>query len=125
MRGTASNMGWSGRGTAPDGASPPNPGRTTGCDAAVTDHLSVVTALRRTLELVEASRTSPYAHDTVEDIADRLRSAVHALESGERVDRSGLGLLFAPTGSVQETSTDNGWGEECLALSEVIDAFLD
>jgi len=87
--------------------------------------VSVVTALRRTIELVESSRTSLYAQDTVEDIAERLRSAVRALESGERVDGSGLGLLFAPTGSIQETSLANGWGEEYLALSDVIDAFLD
>jgi hypothetical protein len=87
------------------------------------DAPTVLAALRRTLELVESSRASPYAHDNVEDMARRLRTAIHALESGERVDRSDLGLLFAPTGSIQETSLDNGWGEEFLALSEAIDVF--
>lgn len=90
----------------------------------MTDHMRVVAALLRTLELVESSRTSAYAHDTVEDIAQRLRTAVTALESGGPVDRSGLGLLFAPTGSIQDTSIDNGWAEEFLAVSGVIDRFL-
>jgi len=84
----------------------------------------IVTALRRTLELVESSETALYSHDTVEEIAQRLREAVRALESGEPVDKSSLGVLFAPTGSIQETSLYNGWGDECLTLSQVVDTFL-
>lgn len=90
----------------------------------MTDDDKVITALRRTLELVESSETAAYAHDTVEEIAQRLREAVRALETGEPVDRSSLGVLFAPTGSIQETSIYNGWSDECLALSQVIDSFL-
>jgi hypothetical protein len=91
----------------------------------VADELNVIAALRRTLELVESSRTSAYAHDSVEDVARLLRSAVQALESGAPLDRSSLAVLFAPTGAIQDTSIDNGWGEEFLALSEVVDGFLE
>ena len=89
------------------------------------DDDKVITALRRTLELVESSETAAYAHDTVEEIAQRLREAVRALETGEPVDRSSLGVLFAPTGSIQETSIYNAWGDECVTLSRIVDAFLD
>jgi hypothetical protein len=30
-------------------------------------------------------------------------------------------LLFAPTGTIQEISIDNGWGEEFLALAQMTD----
>lgn len=90
----------------------------------MTGDARIVTALRRTLELVESSETAAYSHDTVEEIAQRLREAVRALECGEPVDKPSLGVLFAPTGSIQETSLHNGWGDECLRLSEVVDTFL-
>jgi hypothetical protein len=90
----------------------------------MTGDIKIVTALRRTLELVESSETAAYSHDTVEEIAQRLREAIGAIESGEPVDKSSLGVLFAPTGSIQETSLHNGWGDECLTLSQVVDRFL-
>jgi hypothetical protein len=86
--------------------------------------MSISEALQRTLDLVEASQSSGWATDTPEEIARDLRSALDALAAGKDVDASHLGFLFAPTGSIQETSIDNGWGEEFLALSEVVDAFL-
>ena len=87
--------------------------------------MGVVEALQRTLELVESSsRTSYYAPEGAEQIARHLRVAIAALDSGEPVDCADLGLLFAPTGAIQETSLANGWGDEFLSLSQIVDAFL-
>lgn len=88
------------------------------------DDVDVLKALQRTLELVQSSRSSIYAHDTVAEIAQLLQGAIKELESGKLVDHASLGLLFAPTGSIQETSLANDWDDECLALSGVVDAFL-
>ena len=82
-------------------------------------------ALRRTIELVESSQSSSYSTETVGDIADQLRAAVVLFESRGRVDRRALSLLFAPTGSIQETSNDNGWGDEYVTLASVVDDFLE
>jgi hypothetical protein len=87
--------------------------------------MTIAEALRRTLALVEASQTSAYAPQTAEDIAHELGAALAALASGERVDRFRLKVLFAPTGVIQETAIDNGWGEEFLWLSERLDASLE
>jgi hypothetical protein len=107
---------------------PPSPWRSVGADAQdddeAVDPLDLRTALERTLELVASSRSSPWSADDVEQISRHLRAAIAALQSGAPVDRASLGLLFAPTGAIQETSLDNGWGEEFLSLSRSVDAFL-
>jgi hypothetical protein len=87
--------------------------------------MTLLEALRRTLELLLSSRTSSWAGQDVEEIAHQLGDAIAAVESGRSVDPAHLKLMFAPTGALQETSIDNGWGDEFLSLSEVIDRFLD
>lgn len=78
-------------------------------------------ALRRTLELVLSSESSLYASDDVEKIAGQLRAAIAALDAGRPVDRATLRTLFAPTGSIQDTSMDNRWGDEFLSLSRIVE----
>jgi hypothetical protein len=82
-------------------------------------------ALRRTRELVSSSRSSAWAQEDLESIVRSLDSVIVALDSGAPVDRRSLRRLFAPTGAIQETSVDSGWGEEFLALSLSVDAFLE
>ena len=84
---------------------------------------AVLEALHRTLALVESSRSSAYASETLE-IAQEVRSLIATLEAGAVVDRSHLGVLFAPTGPIQETALDNGWGDEFLSLAGTVDKFL-
>jgi hypothetical protein len=87
--------------------------------------VTILEALRRTLELVLSSQTSAWAGEEAAQIAHQLRDAIAALESGRSVDRTRLEVMFAPTGAIQETSIDNGWGDEFLSLSQVVDRFLD
>jgi hypothetical protein len=86
--------------------------------------MDLLDALRRTVELVETSERSGWANEGIERTAERLRTAIAALEAGAPVDRADLGVLFAPTGAIQETSIDNGWGDEYLTLSAIVDGFL-
>ena len=86
--------------------------------------MKILSALTRTLDLVESSHASAWAGGRVEQIAAELRASIAALESGTFVDRDGLRGLFAPTGPLQETSIDNGWGDEFLSLAQRVDAFL-
>jgi hypothetical protein len=86
--------------------------------------MDVMEALRRIRELVASSRSSSWAHEDVEVISRHLDAAIVALESGAPVDRANLRLLVAPTGALQETSLENGWGDEFLSLSRSVEAFL-
>jgi len=85
--------------------------------------MTIVQALRRTLEQIASSQPSAYAPD-VSEVARQLREVVAALESGAPVDRAHLKFLFAPTGAIQEASLANGWADEFLSLSTVVDAYL-
>jgi hypothetical protein len=87
--------------------------------------MTIAQALQRTLDLVQESRSSLWAQYETEEIARHLQSALDALAAGTEVDVSLLRQLFAPTGAIQDTSVDNGWGDEFLVLGGVVDAFLD
>ena len=86
-------------------------------------YMTIVQALQRTLQQMDASRPSAYAPDVTE-VAQQLRVVVAALESGAPVDRAHVKFLFAPTGAIQEASLANGWADEFLSLSKVVDAYV-
>jgi hypothetical protein len=50
-----------------------------------------------------------------------LDGIISGLESGSLPERSLLGVLFAPTGPIQEVSLSSGWGEEFLTLARRYD----
>lgn len=52
-----------------------------------------------------------------------LDAIIAALRSGGRPSLL-LGILFAPTGPMQEVSLSSGWGQEFLALAERFDAAM-
>ena len=94
-------------------------------DGSIADVMDPSEALQRTLDLVRGSSSSVWAHDDVQQIAEDLEVAILALRHGSHVDRARLRMLFAPTGSIQETAVSNGWGDEFLALSACVDGLLE
>src|SRR5262245_12622952 len=93
-------------------------------DSRARNEMNAGQALQRTLELVAESRGSLWAQYEPDEIVRELQAALDALAAGADVDVPRLRLLFAPTGAIQEISLDNGWGDEFLVLSGVVDAFL-
>jgi hypothetical protein len=61
----------------------------------------------------------------VEEMIQALESAITKAKDSQAIDISRLSFLFAPTGAIQETSIDNGWGDDFLRLSEIMDRFTD
>jgi hypothetical protein len=86
--------------------------------------MSIAQALQRTVDLVRGSRGSSWAQYETDEIARGLQDGLDALAAGRAPDASVLRQLFAPTGAIEETALDNGWGDEFLVLSSVVDAFL-
>jgi hypothetical protein len=80
-------------------------------------------ALLETIEWLRRSDDSAYA-DPVSNLIECLAGHLRRIEADEAVDRQHLSLLFAPTGQLQETSIDNGWGAVFLRLAEAVDASL-
>ena len=60
---------------------------------------------------------------SVEEMIQELESEIDRIKNSQPQDAKRIGFLFAPTGPIQETSIDNGWGDEFLRIAEVVDQF--
>ena len=55
-------------------------------------------------------------------LIDELTISIEKLRQGDYQTLENLYLMFLPTGSFQELSVSNGWGDEFLQLAEQFDA---
>jgi len=85
---------------------------------------TLISALEEMIILLKNSQSSDWASMSIEEIIQELESEIAKAKHSEGIDTKLLGLLFAPTGAIQETSIDNGWGNGFLRISEVVDEFL-
>ena len=85
---------------------------------------NLITTLEETIGLLKNSQPSDWASMSIEEIIQELEAEIAKAKNSERIDRKLLSFLFAPTGSIQEISIDNGWGDDFLRISEVIDELL-
>ena len=83
----------------------------------------LISALQETISFLQNSQSSDWANMSVEDIIQELESEIVKAKNSQPIDSKLLGILFAPTGAIQETSIDNGWGDDFLRISELIDQF--
>jgi hypothetical protein len=84
----------------------------------------LISALEETVSYLRKSQSSDWSHMPIEEIIRRLEAEVAKARNSKPVDVNLLERLFAPTGTVQEISIDNGWGSRFLRLSEVVDEFI-
>jgi hypothetical protein len=50
-----------------------------------------------------------------------IDAVIEGIRSGASLDATHVGVLFAPTGPIQEVSVSSGWGDAFLALADRID----
>lgn len=81
-------------------------------------------SLEQTIAYLKHSEDPIYSHSTVAEIIQQLEEEIVKIKNSQPIDKNRLSLLFAPTGGIQETSIDNGWGQEFLELSSVVDNYL-
>lgn len=83
----------------------------------------LISALEETIGFLQESQSSDWSPIPVEEIIRRLEVEVSKAKNAKPLDVNLLDRLFAPTGVIQETSIDNGWGTKFLYISEVVDEF--
>ena len=83
----------------------------------------LISALDETISFLRNSRSSAWAATSLEALIDELASETNRIKNSEPPDTKRIRMLFAPTGSIQETSIDNGWGDEFLRISKIVDQF--
>ena len=88
------------------------------------DEERLISALEETISYLRKSQSSDWSSIPVEEIIRRLEAEINKARNAKPVDVILLDRLFAPTGVIQETSIDNGWGTKFLRISEVVDQFI-
>lgn len=84
----------------------------------------LIAALEKTIAYLQKSESPNGSSMPSEEIIRKLEVEISKARNAKPMDIYTLELLFAPTGVIQETSIDNGWGTRFLRLSEIVDAFI-
>ncbi len=85
---------------------------------------NLIKAFQETIQFLRDSQDSIYSHLTVAEIIQQLEEELAKIKNSQPIDKNRLSLLFGPTGSIQDTSIDNGWGQEFLEISSAVDNYL-
>jgi hypothetical protein len=83
----------------------------------------LILALEETIALLRRSRPSDWANMSLGEMISDLESVISNIRNSQPLDAELLTLLFLPTGVIQETSIDNGWGDDFLRISGIVDQF--
>ena len=75
-------------------------------------------AFNELIELLSKSEDSGFAVATIKEITTEVISAKKSIEVGGKKSAEKIQILFAPTGALQDTSIDNGWGDKYLELAD-------
>lgn len=59
----------------------------------------------------------------LEELIEKIEVEIIKAKNSQPMNSELLGYLFAPTGAIQETAIDNGWTEQYLKISEIVDQF--
>ena len=82
-----------------------------------------MSALEDMVSFLQNTQSSDWAPISVEEISRELEAEIAKIRNSQPIDARLLGLLFTPTGAIQETSIVNRWGDEFLRISEIVDEF--
>ncbi len=84
---------------------------------------TLISALERTIELLESSKDSDWSNLTADELAETLKKELSKIKNNRDFDKFEIAVLFAPTGNIQETAMRNNWHREYLKISTTIDKY--
>lgn len=85
------------------------------------NRLSCYSIGENAFSLLRESESSLYGSLSVEEVILQLEKELDKRTKSQQFDIERLRFLFAPTGSIQEISIDNGWEKEFLEIANIID----
>ena len=86
----------------------------------------LISALEKTIEFLEVSEDSDWSAQSANDAKNILKEELKSLKEKRRftfAGKSKIKFLFLPTGTLQEISGSNGWSDEYLQLSKIVDSY--
>ncbi len=87
----------------------------------------LISALEKTIGFLEKSEDSAWSNKTALEAKNILIKELKIFEEKQTFSFFGktkIKFLFLPTGALQEISIDNGWGDEYLKISEIVDKYI-
>ncbi|MFZ5911493.1 MAG: hypothetical protein ACOYYU_15885 [Chloroflexota bacterium] len=81
-------------------------------------------SLEKLLFFLKQSQSPIWSNADILEITRAIEAELKRAKLGENVDAQLLKTLLAPTGSIQEISIDNGWGDDFLGIANVIERYL-
>ena len=87
----------------------------------------ILQVLRETRELLAGpdSNFEWSGWDSAESALREIDSLIECIHTGAILDAKQLGVLFAPTGPIQEVSSSSGWAETFLELAARFDVAME
>ena len=70
------------------------------------------------MRLLRNSEDSGFADATVAEIIEHVNTARRRIDAGDSAGDQLIRDLFAPTGALQDTAIDNGWGDQFIELAD-------
>ena len=76
-----------------------------------------LTAIDELIGLLNGSEDSAFAVVPVAELIELVTTARRKIDSGESAGDQEIRDLFVPTGALQDTAIDNGWGDRFIELA--------
>lgn len=83
----------------------------------------LIDAIKKTIEFLENSEDSIWSNLSAVENKERLQEELNKIENNQKFNNLELAILFAPTGSVQETAMENDWHKEYMEIADIIDKY--
>jgi hypothetical protein len=80
--------------------------------------------LEKIIKYLSQSKDSIYANKSVFEINESIKAIINKINNENKIEINIIKMLIAPTGSLQEISIDNGWGEEFIKITNEIEKIM-
>jgi hypothetical protein len=80
--------------------------------------------LEKLYQLLVQSNDSAWSNESASKVAENVKCIYSDLKVGKRIDISRFLIQKLPTGPIDDIAIDNGWGDEWIEISKVLDECL-
>jgi hypothetical protein len=84
----------------------------------------LIAALEKAILFLSKSGSSAWITLSPVEAMKLLEIELSKARRSQKLDKQLLQSLFAPTGSIQEISIDNDWGNQFIEISKVADKYI-
>ena len=80
--------------------------------------------LEKLLIYLNQSTDSVYAHDSIFKMKVFINETIKKIDNHNKIEINKIKILIVPTGSLQEISIDNNWGQEFVIIANEMEKII-